>query len=301
MALNGKNVDKRQIEPRKRNLSSRLSRFWKVHSLTSVLPSKDSDPGTPGRDNSQAGSTQTLSTFSQPNGCPLLNLPRELREIIYDYLRGTNSFSIIVYTDIEAPDDIDETHYDAPQPLQLPLESGFLAYHGLQPPVNLSLACQQLHAELWDHAFEVGPLTPHADEWRFDPTYRRLSRSVRLRHVQRILVRVELASMRMETSIGALKYAPIELEDCVSKVQELAGLLVRVLRTGAKSLRWITIDWIDEFDGEGNWELKSSVLLPFGTLERVRIQRNKTMVRESAREEMERKLDDTLDGLSAMA
>jgi hypothetical protein len=162
-----------------------------------------------------------------------------------------------------------------------------------------------MHRELWEHffstRFEVGPLTPHHDEWRFDPTYQKLSMSRRLPLLRNLLVRIDLVSLSIaaRTERGAMLYEDISLEDCVSKLQCLAEMLARVLRRRGKSLKSIVIEWRDEFPDERDWGLKASILFPFATLEGVDMRLGRLIVKEEARPRLKELLEDTLDGLSA--
>ncbi|KAF2183877.1 hypothetical protein K469DRAFT_202677 [Zopfia rhizophila CBS 207.26] len=175
--------------------------------------------------------------------------------------------------------------------------------------MTLLLVCRQIHEEVLDHffsltTFEVGPLTPHHDEWRMDPTYQKLRNSVHLSRVQKLKVRVNLERMQMASSEGlsnhdGARFSEIGLEECVLKVQPLSEMLVRVLRNGAKNLKMITIDWKDEFPEDINWQLKSSVLFPFGNLEGVQFRLGRVKMADRARTAYEERLKETLEGLSA--
>jgi hypothetical protein len=171
--------------------------------------------------------------------------------------------------------------------------------------LELRLVCRQMHAELWDQflstRFEVGPLTPHHDEWRFDPTYQNLSISRRLPLLRNLRVRIEVVGLRLaeRSEEGAMRFEEIGLEDCVSKLQVLAEMLVRVLRRRGKSLRSIVVEWCDEFPDEGDWGLKASVLFPFATLEGVEMRLGRLTVKEEARKRLRGLLEETLEGLTA--
>jgi nucleotidyltransferase/DNA polymerase involved in DNA repair len=103
--------------------------------------------------------------------------------------------------------------------------------------------------------------------------------------------------MTVEPDWGMLRYEEVDMETCVLKLQTLAEMLVRVLRRKAKSLRTIVVEWKDDFPDE-DWEMKASVLFPFGTLKGVQMQLGKLIVAERGREKIRRMLEQTLDGLS---
>ncbi|KAH7125573.1 hypothetical protein B0J11DRAFT_528723 [Dendryphion nanum] len=316
-------------DPSKSGSRNRLSRVFHLDAVRRTLPTR---PGQYLKSKSRSSLRLPLSSPSdQQDGqtrnrktFPFLALPRELREMIYDYFRqpaGSSSSAssasigggVDPWTGVPFDFLANPSQYNDPILLDMPSDSGFLYYHGAKPPLSLQLACRQIHAELWDHVFEVGPLTPHQDEWRFDPTYQKLGRSSRLPDVQKLLVRIQLSRMKMRKEYsgwgstyygwGATQYEEIELEECVQRLQVLAGLLVRELRKRAKGLRVLLVDWVDEFTGEEemNWELKLSVLLQFGMLENVFIKLNRLVVAEKVRPATRKVLEDTLDGLSAMA
>lgn len=241
---------------------------------------------------------------------PFFRLPRELREMVYDYFRQPLGSNCIIKTCFAQRGlwkhefDCPGPYHDDPVPLQPPPTSGIISYHGsASPPLALRLTCRQMHHELWEHffsaRFEVGPLTPHHDVWRFDPTYQKLSMSRRLPLLRNLLVRIDLVSLRLMGTRGAMRYEDIGLEDCVSKLQCLAEMLVRVLRRRGKSLQSIVIEWQDEFPEERDWGLKASVLFPFATLEGVEMRLGKLIVEEGARARLRELLEETLDGLSA--
>jgi hypothetical protein len=252
---------------------------------------------------------------SSPCAFPFLQLPRELREMIYEYfrppLRSThqvnNSSSAhltldIPYTMIDSPDQDDPIFF------QPPTRYGILSLKsyegGRLPCLALRMTCKQIHGELWDHMFsrvaEVGPLTPHYNDCRFDPTYENLKSSSLLPALRKIRVRVDLADLRLtQVFLLGLIYEEISLEQCVQKVQERAEKLVRVLRKGTKMLNTIVIDWKDDFQEDENWELKSSVLLPFGTLDGVQITLGDLLVSEECKTDVREKLEEICEGLSA--
>lgn len=241
-----------------------------------------------------------------PSSFPFLRLPRELREMIYDYFRQDPASDIQILSTHVGPYiefDCLPPYKNDPVFQQPPASSGLLAYHGTYPHLALRLTCKQIHDELWDYflstTFEVGPITPHSDEWRFDPTYQKLATSKRLPLLRKVLVRIDLASLKMTTHLGSLRYEEIELEECALKLHSLAEMLVRVLRRQGKNLQYVIIDWKDDFPEE-NSQLKTSVLLPFGTLKDVQMRLGKLVVADQGRVAVKKMLDETLEGLSAM-
>jgi hypothetical protein len=283
------------VEKRHKNmpLNNRLGRLYHtVHTISPAIFRKRRAPP------------------SDPTAFPFLRLPRELREMVYDYFRQPESHSMELITAQVGPwpwntfDLPRETGPDDPTAHQPPGSSGILSYYGTVPPLDLRLTCKQVHHELWSNFLStmcrVGPLTPHSDEWRFDPTYQKLNTSTLLPTIRHILVRVELVNLKMTKHYGSIRYQDIGLEECALKLQALAEMLVRVLRKRASSLRTLTIEWQDDFPSDGNWQLKASALLPFGTLEGVHMQLGKLIVAEEGRTSIRNMLNETLDGLSAM-
>ncbi|KAF2651675.1 hypothetical protein K491DRAFT_85388 [Lophiostoma macrostomum CBS 122681] len=247
-----------------------------------------------------------MSRQKDPSAFPFLSLPRELREMIYDYFRQSDRQVRILYTQWGSNLSKSQEHLaslDTPVPHQPPATSGILAYYGRLPSLELRLTCKQVHAELWDHflcaTFEVGSLTPHDDRWRFDPTYQKLATSTRLSHIRKILVSIHVVDLRMimHPDWGWTRYEDLDMETCVLKLQTLAEMLVRVLRKKAKGLRTVVVDWTDDFPDE-DWEMKATVLYPFGTLKGVQMQLGRLIVAERGREKIRRMLERTLDGLS---
>lgn len=237
---------------------------------------------------------------------PLLRLPRELRDEVYTYIFLSEDWTppYHVLTGIVKHNRIQHDQED-PIPFQPPGNSGLLSYYGKPPPLKMLLVSKQIRDEVLylfysRTAFEVGPLTPHDDIWRIDPSYGRLQHSSQLANIRKLRVRVDVARMQMGSYLGGVVFKEIGIEDCISRVQPLAELLVRVLRKGANSLSVIIIDWKDDFPDDMNWQLKASILFPFGSLEGVQIFLGKLTIADSGREAAKKMLDETLEGLSAL-
>ena len=104
------------------------------------------------------------------------------------------------------------------------------------------------------------------------------------------------ALVTVPTPKPGLSYREIGLEECVLRVQLLAELLVRVLRNGASNLRLLTIDWNDDFQDD-SWQMKASVLYPFGSLSGVELRLGGLRVAQSEAATVRRNLTETLEGL----
>jgi hypothetical protein len=122
--------------------------------------------------------------------------------------------------------------------------------------------------------------------------------------------KTETNHFQMHVGSTACVLQEIRLEECVLKVQPLAEMLVRVLRDGAPALRIVVVDYVDDFVGEDDedwggagdaeWELKSSVLFPFGGLGGKRFQLGEMVTAGGVgrRMALRMKLEETLEALS---
>ncbi|KAF2796617.1 hypothetical protein K505DRAFT_323136 [Melanomma pulvis-pyrius CBS 109.77] len=277
---------------------------------------------------------------NDPKAFPFFKLPRELRDKIYGYLisasaPSTHLTSAATMEDVRfrgpmlkcQPCTPHNTPHAAPTSdpvaLQPDRSTGFIAiYSPPTAPKALLLVCRQMRAEImqrysiWNSVFEVAPLTPHVDEWSFDPLYEALLSSSRLSRVRKLRVRVDLARLRirptpsnymppyryfvnLEAERGPVRFEEIGVLECVQRVRAAAENLVRVLREGAGALNVLVLDWKDDFDAdeEVDWELKRSVLKPFGRLDDVRVMIGNVVVRESGREKARKMLGEALESL----
>lgn len=277
---------------------------------------------------------------NDPKAFPFFKLPRELRDKIYDYLisasaPSTHLTSAATMEHIRFRGPVHKCYQHTPHntlhaaqtsdpvALQPDRSTGFIAiYSRPTAPKALLLVCRQMRTEImqgysvWASVFEVAPLTPHADEWSFDPLYQALLSSSRLSKVRKLRVRVDLARLKiqptpsnymppytyflnLEAERGPVRFEEIGVAECVKRVRGVAENLVRVLREGAGALEVLVLDWKDDFDvdDEGSWEVKRGVLEPFGRLEDVRLIIGNVVVRESGRAKARKMLGEALESL----
>lgn len=260
---------------------------------------------------------------------PFLRLPRELREMIYDAFRNsdtkpkpgpTATFKRGTY-EFAPPGSPNTRRYSTSVPFfYFPEYSahyghrGLLGYHGQMPPLNLSLTCKQIDTELWEHfaarKYEIGPLTPRADRHRYDPTYGELAETFELWKLRRIFLRIHVSAFRESSELGPdlgngsrriyPRFEELGLEDCVLKLESLSQKLVIVLKEKATGLRTITIEWKDAFPEDERWDIKARILQPFGTLKGIQMKVSWVTVEESKRARVQKLLQDTLADLSAV-
>ena len=270
------------------------------------------------------------SSSAQP--CRLLALPRELRDMIYFHLINPPSVLLTETHNFYAANPGLTTWFpssellsgaEEPVPYQPSFDSGFITLSNPPPPVAFLLICRTIHAELLQNfysttVFEAAPLTSHHDVWRADPTYQKLRASQHLPHIRILQIRIALQRMQkteddypltLDYRAASYSLQEIGLEDCVLKVQPLVEILVRILRANATSLKVMIIEYVDEFlrddedeDGgmDSEWELKSSVLFPFGGLGGMRFQLGEVITSggEKRRNVLRRKLEERLEALS---
>jgi len=158
--------------------SNKIGNNHSHHSLISALGSSlhlphDATPSSKTGPTAKAPATATLTgTRTIPSThFPFLNLPRELRDLIYDHLRQSSASTIHIkhcwQIPTSPPYDRDwisfpdpGPYFDDPIPLQPSPISGILSYHATSPPLALRLTCRQIHRELWENffstRFEVG-------------------------------------------------------------------------------------------------------------------------------------------------
>lgn len=259
----------------------------------------------------------------KPKPFPFLQLPREIRDMIYaSYASSLQELRIPILIDLNNPyinwsawpyihkgvfpaGTEDNVHYRTNRHDDL----GILAFHGALPPTNLLLVCKQIASEVLSRvAFEVDPLTSHDKTFRYslDRTYRSLARSPYVALLSKIVVRIDLTWMQTQRKVyvwpSGVKEElwparEISLAECVKKVQPRSRALCAVLGKYALNLRVVSVHWVDDFPdavGEDDVGLKASVLEPFSGLKGVAVRIGKLVVAERGRAAAQAMIDQTL-------
>ncbi|KAF2729885.1 hypothetical protein EJ04DRAFT_555813 [Polyplosphaeria fusca] len=155
---------------------------------------------------------------------PFLQLPRELRDMIYNYMDP-------------APDKYT---------VQTPGDAGILCMECFDLPANMLLSCRQIRRELMDQypsRFIIGSLSPHGV--RFDPGYKKLEQTPSLASLRQVHVRIEVFRMRSGKNHRACQ--EIALDECLDELESQSKRLVGVLQKGARKLKGLSFDWVDDF------------------------------------------------------